>query len=815
MARPWLTALFFCSGALALIYEVLWQRRFAFVFGSAAPATAAVLAAFFAGLGAGSWALGAAAKRWRRPLRLYAALEASIGAGALLVVPILDAVQGIHLWLAAFLALALPTFSMGGTLPALAQLADGRERRLGINAGLLYVANTAGAVLGALSVPFVLLPLLGASGTLALCVAGSTLLALVAWQLDRRSGIETVASPASHRESDPSSTSRWIQPLLLLSLFSGLTSFALQVLWNRAFAQVHENSVHSFAVIVALFIFALACGAQLARMALRRGVKPEKLIGWGWLGGGVLVGASAWCFLRLTDGLAFLPLEDVGWGGYAFRLVGLAAAVILGPVTLVGMALPAIMEQAGQSSRAHASDLLGTLLAVNVIGCVTGALAAGFLLPRWLGLWSAMLLTATTLMVVGAWQLVPEAAAGRRFLRLLLVFALAASAWLVNGVDWPRVRIAESHRERLVAVSEGMHGIVAVVERPGSRRLKLNNSYVLGGTAATGDERLQLHVPLLLHPSPRRAAVLGLGTGITASAALFHPIERLTAVELVPEVVEAARLHFQDANLGILTHAKTQVIVEDARSYLKGQSSKLDVLVGDLVVPWRQGESALYTAEHFTAARDALAPGGLFCQWLPLFQLSEAELQILLRTFLSVFPRAYVWRGDFSPEEPALALVAGVEPFVLDPAEIARRTREMRPDPSNPQLAEPIAIWMHFAGVLEPRDLPANETRIHHEDRPWIELIGPLRRGGAPPVTGRLLQAWLSQVRRRSAERLGALGMMELAGMEAGELLHEFALSLWEGDESAARSARLRLQGLLPEVTFKTIFPEATEQGTP
>jgi predicted membrane-bound spermidine synthase len=56
-----LPLLFFASGALALVYEVLWQRRFALVFGGGATAAAAVLAAYFAGLGVGSYVVGRAA----------------------------------------------------------------------------------------------------------------------------------------------------------------------------------------------------------------------------------------------------------------------------------------------------------------------------------------------------------------------------------------------------------------------------------------------------------------------------------------------------------------------------------------------------------------------------------------------------------------------------------------------------------------------------------------------------------------------------------------------------------------------------------
>jgi len=48
--RILLSVVFFCSGAIALVYEVIWQRQFALLFGSGAPATAIVLAAYFSGV---------------------------------------------------------------------------------------------------------------------------------------------------------------------------------------------------------------------------------------------------------------------------------------------------------------------------------------------------------------------------------------------------------------------------------------------------------------------------------------------------------------------------------------------------------------------------------------------------------------------------------------------------------------------------------------------------------------------------------------------------------------------------------------------
>jgi spermidine synthase len=306
----------------------------------------------------------------------------------------------------------------------------------------------------------------------------------------------------------------------------------------------------------------------------------------------------------------------------------------------------------------------------------------------------------------------------------------------------------------LLAIKEGSHGIVAVVENDGSRRIKLNNFYVLGGTASTGDERVQGHLPLLLHPAPRRVVVLGLGTGISAGAALLHPVEHLTAIEIVPEVIEAARDYFAGENLHVVGSPWVEIVTEDARNFLSGSGRTFDVIIGDLFVPWHQGEASLYTADQFEAARRALAPGGLFCQWLPLFQLSEDEFDIVVATFLDVFPHTTLWRGDFAPNEPALALIGQLDDTALDPDLIERRLHELKPDDANPALVHPAGLWMFLAGALDPREPRFARARRNRENQPWLEILGPLHhagrpRGVSPLFVGRRLESFLNDLRSR------------------------------------------------------------------
>ncbi len=160
------------------------------VFGATTAAVAAVLAIFMAGLGVGSAVLGKRADRAVNPLRMYGVLEIGIALSAA-VSPWLIALASrtyiglggqaslgffwatiVRLALAAAV-MAVPSFLMGGTLPAAVRAvtspADVHRRRL----GLLYGSNTLGAVCGAAVATLFALENLGTRATLWLgCATG-------------------------------------------------------------------------------------------------------------------------------------------------------------------------------------------------------------------------------------------------------------------------------------------------------------------------------------------------------------------------------------------------------------------------------------------------------------------------------------------------------------------------------------------------------------------------------------------------------------------------------------------------------------------
>jgi hypothetical protein len=172
-------------------------------------------------------------------------------------------------------------------------------------------------------------------------------------------------------------------------------------------------------------------------------------------------------------------------------------------------------------------------------------------------------------------------------------------------------------------------------------------------------------------------------------------------------------------------------VVDDGRNYLASTPGAFDVIVGDLLVPWRPAEAPLYTREHFASVRAALTPDGVFCQWLPLYQLSPDQLAIIVRTFLDVFPAATLWRGNFDPTAATLALVGQRGAGALDVAGIDGRLQRLAASAErNAFLQHPAGMWLFLVGPLRPTLPWISGARPNLDGQPWVEMLSPAAHAG-------------------------------------------------------------------------------------
>jgi len=785
--------LLFASGATALVYEVLWLRQLSLLFGSTAASAAICLAAFFAGMSLGQAVAASRCSRAENPLWLYGVLEIVAGglALAVLALPQLytalvagwvgDELSGssapaVARALLSLAVLGLPAAVLGATFPF---VVEAEARRNGATATSLYVANTLGGVAGALLASFFLLPWFGLRGSYWMTVAASTTIGLAAIAVSRDAAGEVGAARTD-------AVLPWSGRLALIAFSSGALALAAEVLWTRMLVQVLHNSVYSFALVLATVLVSLALGGLIVRGWCRRAAPRDAHLAVVALVAGVGLTLSALVFIDRTDGMAYAG-GAAGWLGYLGEVSLLAASVIVLPGAVAGMLLPLALEL-GRARVGGGGRVAGWLVAANTVGAVLGSLVAGFVLLPSLGLWSAVRWVSVAYAALAVLALPRPATVGALAVACLVIFGPFA------GRELRRVDIGGG--DELLEVVDGAGGTVAAVRRGEVVSIRLNNSYTVGTNANIVNDRRKADLPILIHPSPRSVLFIGMGAGITAAAALAHPVEEVVTCEIVPAVAELTRRHLAGEVGALFEDPRSRVVIADGRQALAHTEQKFDVIVGDLFVPWHAGTANLYSREHFANVAARLTAEGVFAQWLPLYQMSRRELDIVARTMSEVFPRVTLWRGDFRAETPSVALFGHASRFPLDLADVLRNVRLRIGDhEADDAVTEALALIFYAGNVTQSSELFA-DAPINTEDRPVLEHVAPrtqraVKSGAANWLNGRELVRLYRELEGATPPRhdyyLARLDDRQLDYQRAGLDLYELFVAPREGDEELAR----------------------------
>ena len=763
--------LFAVSGAAALIYEVVWTRLLTLHMGHGLAAASTVLAAFMGGLAAGAGAAGRYAGHLtrERALRLYAGLEVAIALLALAIPLLLELMRpllaaayadgaggttfGLLRLASSVLLLCVPAACMGATFPIASRWMVRSASLAARDAGGLYAANTLGAAAGAVAAGFFLIPALGISGATWIGVALNIVAAGGAWWIavnppegghhrnpagpktqDLKTQDLKTQAPGP-KPQDPGPKTPWLGAAALG--VSGFASLTLQVVWTRLLVQILGPTTYAFSTVVAIFIIGLAGGAALgARLASR--INPAVGLAVALLlSAGFSLGAASavdWSLMTMAD---IVSRPEVQFSDVLQRGVLLVAGLLL-PMTLAfGAAFPfAVALATGADDRV--TEHIGIIYAVNTIGAILGALLAGFLLLPALGLHGTIRLVTALAAVVA---LAILAGAGRARGRVVgFVLAAGVLAGIAVLPQWDRMLLSSGAYKYAPAIRggpgletsltagellwyrEGSTATVAVRRLTGTVSLAIDGKVDASNAGDMLTQRLLAHVPLLLHPNPQRAAILGLGSGVTLGSALTHPLTEATVLEISPEVVEASRF-FEAENHRALADPRTRLIVGDGRTHLMMGRQTYDVIVSEPSNPWMAGIASLFTREFFAGARDRLAPGGILCQWAHTYDISNRDLRSIVATFLTVFPHGTLWLvGDadvllVGSTEPLDGRIAGLGDAMTRPGVAA--------DLATVGATGPFPIGSLFVAQGEALRAWANGAPIQTDDRSQLEFSGP------------------------------------------------------------------------------------------
>jgi spermidine synthase len=707
---------FFASGFAALLYQVIWQRLLVLFSGADLYSVTIIVASFLGGMGIGHLVGGHVADRVspRASLFCFAGAEFAIAVFGFFsralyydfLYTSLGATQApaSALALLLFTSLLIPTFFMGASLPLLSRALASRLERAASVIGVLYGVNTLGAAAGALVATWVLLPRLGLEGSIrvgvilnVLCAVG-VLLPAIAWF---RPG--TTPGPATSLESidaaqeqrrDPTAYPFWVWGCIFAS--SGLLALALEIVWFRVLAVTMKGTAFTFGTLLGVYLTGLGLGSLLGSPVSRRWRRPAIV----FLTLQAAVGALAMflltAFIRFADDVAPLwaylgsyePLDirtavpalvqfitgitsptEAATARTAFLAlyIALPAGLVLPPTLLMGFSFP-VLQRVVQTSLPRIGRRVGVLLLANVIGSMVGTALTGFLLLDRFGTAGTMRLLVMLSSVFGflaifmalrlrrdsrieRWPAIPVALAVSAvvFVPLLVVMPRSATLW---------AHLHGTVVEAMVYAEDGSG--LSVVNTDGRNAILYANG-IGQGSMPYGDVHTALGaLPAFIHPAPRTAAVIGLGSGDTLHAvAGRREISRVTCVEIIrgelTTLVELRRRFPYGGLVDLIEDRRIEQVFGDGRIHLR-RGGAYDIIEADALRPGSAYSGALYSDTYFALVRDHLAPNGLAATWAPT--------QRVYNTFIRAFPYVVAMPG---------ILIGSNEPIPMDRAAIDAR----------------------------------------------------------------------------------------------------------------------------------------------
>jgi spermidine synthase len=749
--------LFFVSGMTGLVYEVVWTRMFTSVFGNTTYAISAVLAAFMGGLALGSFVIGRLVDKQRKLLKLYALLEVGIGIMALCMPLLLNELNSLYALVfqnlttstgflffiktvLSFLILLIPTFLMGGTLPLLSKYLIRRNDEIGAKVGLLYSINTLGATAGCFLTGFVLLEAFGISNTIILAAVVNLVLGALFYILSLRFELPD-AAPGQTTEEVEYYSPKFILLLMLGFGLTGFISLSFEVLWSRLLIFKLNTTVYAFSIMLTVFLVGLGAGSLLFTILEKSRLIKNQLKVFGVLESLIgLLGLISIFLFGQFEAISNL-WESLAWRDQIYKQLLLAALIMLIPAILMGMTFPLVTHIYTRSVKRIGASV-GKLYSVNTVGSILGSLITGFVLIQWLGTQSSLVLISILALMLGTAVLVAEAIQSQKKIigKSMLPPALF---WVLMGLLISNLppdflfqyfNIGEKQvnsQVEIIYANEGVECITTVHRYPDGNRVISTGSINVAGTDFTlrTTQKLQAHIPMLLHPTAKDVLQVGFGSGETSHILTTYDTKHVDIVEISKAVLETSSSYFSDINRGVTRHPKFRYIIMDGANYVALTGRKYDLILNDSIWPFYSGNSGLYTKEYFEDGKQHLNEGGIMTSWLPV-EMPVESLKTLLETFHSVFPHVSLWMAVTHYNKHAL-IVGSLEPLEIDMEIFLERFEQYaQADLELINLGDPVDLMDAFKMDESGFNGWSQDAAIHSLNRPVLEFAPRFRNHG-------------------------------------------------------------------------------------
>ena len=684
--------LFIISGALGLIYQIIWFKYLSLFLGNTTYAQTIVLATFMGGLAIGSALWGRKVDKTKQPLRFYALLELGIGVYCLLYPKFLGLLKDIFITivislqlpsdgsvvlllklLVSFCTLLLPTILMGGTLPVLVKFISNRLEESGKNIAILYFLNSFGAVIGSLLTGFFFIRILGLSvsiysAAIVNLFVGSFAFILTMWTVQSEN-----LSKEETREPETIFSRREIILAIAVAGISGLAAMIYEVTWVRLLIPVLGSATYSFSLMLVAFISGITIGSYIVSFLVQRVRHLPSLLIWCQFGIVLSLLVTLPLYARIPyefwRAATILTRSEATYPFFLTIQFFFSFILMIVPTIFLGMSLPVATRIAARGIDVLGKSV-GNVFAVNTLGTVVGSLSAGLILIPLIGIKHTIEVGIGFNLLAGMLILFFAGTVSRRNVLVVVpILLISLIGYVLVSPNWSQsamltgvfrqincdvkppasysIYMKGLENTKVIYYREGTMATVGVIEsgssNNSSRILVINGKADASSTVDMPTQVLLGQLPCLLHSNAQTALVIGLGSGVTAGSILTHPIKHLDCVEISPEVVEASS-KFNDVNHQPLTDPRMTLHIEDALAFLNLTPRMYDIIVSEPSNPWIAGIGSLYTTEFFEMCKRRMNTGGMMIQWFHLYEMDDDIFKMVVRTFRSSFKYVSIWQ---------------------------------------------------------------------------------------------------------------------------------------------------------------------------
>ncbi len=764
MNRAVIYILFLGSGMTGLIYQVLWTRLLTLTFGVTTLAISTVLTCFFGGLALGSFLGGRWVDKRGRGFKWYGWAEIVVGIYALFFLWILGMNNDLYVMIArsmglgfygqsiikfilSIIILIIPATMMGATLPFLSKELAEKWSTFAKDIGNLYAINTVGAVAGAVFTAYLFIPSFGIRAIIITVGIVNIVIGIIALVVDRLAinkegivGNDKFLGSAHLISSTVTGVNEVVPPrfatLVLLGFaLSGFTALAYEVIWSRVLTLILTGTIYAFAAVLAVFLTGIAVGSfavsryidriKNISMVINTLAVVEMLIG-------IVSIAIIILYAKMPEFSFYGSITGAReWGEYVYVNFLISFLVLFVPTFLFGTTFPLVckiynsrMDKVGES--------VGNVYSVNTVGGIIGSFMGGFVLIQFFGMQTSMVMMGIINVAIGIVFLLfnPSASSRARYGLSAAGAVCVVIVILILPDNMPRA-IHESYilkGEEILFYEEGPAATVMIAQRPGRSLVFSDKRLWVNGNLATAAyyEGLQINrfqgaLPMVLHPDPKDVLVICFGTGTTFGTLSQFDVNRVDNVEIARTVTKAAHF-FKSENSDVLNNPKSNIIIDDGRSYLEVTNKKYDVITEEPMHPSLVGVVNLYTKEYYELAKSRLKEGGIMSQWIPLYALSVEDVKMLTATFQSVFEHTTIWMANAD-----IFLIGSDEVQSIDFPRLAGRLAKpnIKRLLNEIDLEDPIEFLSTFLMNEDVVRDYASGVPIITDNRPLVEFTGP------------------------------------------------------------------------------------------